>query len=245
MAEFKPQRARFPIHTDNLQYVPDMKVLPGELQRLRDESRFPEEEMRGYNAIINANNRLYRKSAVNFNDPIAVFYVLDALLKVQRGHYIRPRYMVPYLRESHKQYYWTEAAVGRIVAGVWESCRQLYDEEYCSFDGEYDESYLPFARGRDSKGRYYVVDPKNGTEGILWLTAFRSNAYKRAQMLMSAELAGEGDEALTHAVVGYDALMEYAPDPIRTPMAYHAQLEPGRRFTHVVYDITETQPSFE
>ena len=249
MALFKPQRARYPIHEDNFVFSPDVKVQPGVITRLKEEERFPEEQMAGYQLAVAHQNTLYRKKPATFNDPIAIFYVLDAILRTPRGHYVRPRQLIPYLREQHKQYYWSETSVGRIVAGIHGACKEVYDGDW-TVDAnreEFDDSLVPFASGRDSKGRYYVIDPKGGTEGILWLTALRSNAYKKARLLMTAESSGdfEAEGILGHSVIGWDYILEWAPDPIRSATAYQAQLHPHRKFAYVAYEEEgHDQPSF-
>ena len=237
MAKFQPQRAAFPLHQDNFQYSPDVRVQPGVLRNLKDEGRYPEDEMEGYNVAPPQDNGLYRKKQATFNDPIAIFYVLSAILKTPRGHYIRPRYLIPYLRDNHRQYYWSEVSIGRIVAGIHGTCKEMY-EEHIEMDTGTDEKFIPFASGRDSKGRYYVVDPKGGTEGILWLTAFMSNAHKRSRLLMAAEAAGdfEAEGILGHSVVGWDYMLEFAPSPIRSVEGYHAQTHPDKAFSYVAYD---------
>lgn len=237
MARFQPQRASFPLHEDNFQYSPDVRVQPGVLASLKEEGRYPEEEMAPYLVAVAHGNSLYRKKQATFNDPIAIFYVLDAILKTPRGHYIRPRYLIPYLRDNHRQYYWSEVSIGRIVAGIHGTCREVY-EEHIEMDTGTDEKFLPFASGRDSKGRYYVVDPKGGSEGILWLTAFRSNAHKQSRLLMTAEASGdfEAEGILGHSVVGWDYMLEFAPTAIRSVSAYHAQTHPNDRFSHVAYE---------
>lgn len=246
MAQFKPQRAVYPLHTDNFQYMPDVRVQPGVLGSLKSEGRYPEEDMVTFKVAMDHKGPLYRKQHSSYNDPICIFYVADALLKVPRGHYVRPRYMIPYLRESFPQYYWSENSVGRIVAGIHGACKEMYDEHLVDPQtNEYDDKRTPFASGRDSKGRYYVIDPKGGTEGVLWLTALRSNAFKWSRLLMTAEANGDFENEYTGTQnTGREFVMEFAPDPIRGGLAYQSQLHPDRKFSYVVFEENQNEPVF-
>ena len=247
MAKFTPQRARFPLHTDNFQFSPDVRVQPGVIEQARSEGRLPA-EMEHHNIALAPKNGLYRKSHASYNDPIAVLYVVDAILKTPRGHYIRPRYLIPYLRQQHMQYFWSETSVGRIVAGIYGAIVfDVYEEHILNenMSSQADTEKAPFASGRDSKGRYYVVDPLGGNEGILYLTALRNAAYKRGQLLMLAEQNGDFEsEYAGSAKVGWEAILEYAPTAIRGKTGYYAQTHPEDRFSYVTYDVGNEKPVF-
>lgn len=246
MAKFQPQRAAYPIQKDMYRVIPDWKVLPGVYQQMVDDDNLPA-NAEGLKVEL-PKGRLYHKTPASFNDPISVVYVLDALLKVPRGHYVRPSYLVPILTDDHPQMYWSANVVGRILAGIHVVC----DEEY-GMDGytlrkvrknaedgsEHrevnDEKWLPFANGRDSKGKYYVIDPQGGNEGLLWLARMRENAYKAARALMVAEAAGdfEPEGVVGSGVVANEFIGVLAPPPIRTPTGYQSQTHYNRQFSYV------------
>lgn len=239
MAVFTPQRAAFPLHQDNYAFIPDSKVLPGVLAQLREEERMP--DIGDLRLEVHNPPTFFHKSPASFNDPMSIFYVVNAMLLSQRGHYIRPTYLVPYLRDHVHQFYWSSNVVGRIVAGVQMACSLMYEDEgHAIQNGQYDATWLPIGKGRDSHGAYYVLDPRGGDEGLLWLAGLRDGAFKLSRRLLAAERDGvfEEEGVTGKGVVAHEFIMEMAPNPIRSASAYLAQTHPGRKFSHVLYDPT-------
>jgi hypothetical protein len=246
MAVFTPQRAAYPLHQDNYIFQPDAKVLSGVIDQLKEEGRWPE-ELEQYRFSFKDHRGFFHKTQASFNDPMSIFYVLDMVVKSQRGHYIRPGYLTPALRDLVPAFYWNANVVGRILAGIQVACEWEYGSDHAiqsheNENGEraeaYDKTWVPFAKGRDAKGAYYVIDPRGGNEGLLWLAALRSRFYQLSEMLMRNEQAGEFDPEgiIGKGMVAHDFISEHAPGAIRSKAGYLAQVHPGRRFSHVLYE---------
>src|SRR5574343_531971 len=96
--------------------------------------------------------RPYRLLKAQFNDPVCVFGVLELLLESQEGIYIRPEYLDVLLSRQYPLYYWPVSTIGRILSGLWQACATEYNSDY---PAPFAENELPFAKGRDAKGKYY------------------------------------------------------------------------------------------
>ncbi len=244
----------YPIHKDAHQYIWDADAPLLEYQDAL--SKDIESINAAFENVSTVNPRtptLYRKQHPNFNDPMTLYYLLTALLETKRGIYIRPSYLVGRLDVIAPQWLWDTAIVGRMVAGLWEACIENYlDEEddkgmpYVmpnhGNDTPRDEKDrlrdLPFAMGRDVRGKYYVIDPQNGNEGILWLLQFRLTARKLSLQAMQREVDGVLGYNQGKAVVPSAIYLEWSPDPIRSGQAYQYSQTPGKRFkAHDVFPV--------
>ena len=185
--------------------------------------------------------RFYRKMKPNFNDPMTLYYILDILVDSAPNTYIRPTYLVPYLNERAPMFYWTVDLVGRMMAGLWECSIQTYlDEEdeggmlYIADktgDGEDIPQarrmrQLPFALGRDGRGKYYVVDPNNGVEGRFWLIEFRRRIIRLCYEAMQAERDGDLGKHKATNNTPLDFYIGLSPDPILSAQAFRANQAP-------------------
>jgi len=189
-----PEKA-FPLHKDVWAYYPDghaakeaykdakEKQLEEVMDALGDSNPFPQTQ-----PLVP-----FRKHKAQYNDPICVLGLLDALLLSQRGIYIRPGYLLDTLNRKFPHYYWSTQIVGRMLAGLNEVSKNIHD-------GEIRE--VPFARGRDSKGNYYVMDPKGGNECLLWFIKVRQVTVDRVQNLMRAEAGGNFEVGLWASAYG-------------------------------------------
>jgi hypothetical protein len=198
----------------------------------------------------------YRRRNPNFNDPMALFYVLDGLVSTQRGSYIRPIYISNWLQTRAPMYNWELGLTGRMIAGIYETVIETYlDEEdeggmpYIARqygDGKdipHDERlhWLPFAKGRDSRGKYYVLDPQNGDEGVLWMLKFRWLVGKLATAAMQVEQTGHLGAGWGKAQTPVNFYLQICPDPIRSAQAYRNQQHPGQPFPLVRQERVDFQ----
>ena len=181
-----PLKAKaFPLHRDTMGYFPDQPQMEAQIAQARDMESvsvplkdvfYPEPGFRRY----------YRKHKAQFNDPFCLYYVLDLLVRQQRGTYVRPHYLLPRLMELAPMYSWNAGVVGRILSGVHAACASEYD--MWSPD---DAKKVPFARGRDAKSVYYAIDPLGGNEGLMWLLNCRKAIMHRVEGSMRAEATGD------------------------------------------------------
>ena len=177
----------FPLHVDSGQYYPDEAAV----KALIDEQSELESVLEGMDSSFMPPPRLkryYRRHNAQMNDPIALFYVVEMIIRQQRGTYIRPYYLAPTLSREQPLYYWGVRAIGRMLSGLSSACKEEYREINTS--SMLEDRALPFAKGRDAKGVYYVTDPLGGTEGVLWLMNVRKVLMKMIDTLMEAEIRG-------------------------------------------------------
>ena len=186
--------------------------------------------------------RFYRKLQPNFNDPMVLFYMLDALVQSREYTYIRPSELVSYLNNVAPMYFWTTDLVGRIISGIYEASVETFLDEddergmayVPSMSGdkvpltdEQRKRLLPFAKGRDGRGKYYIIDPQNGGAGRLWLLKFRhiaaQHAFKAMQMEADGDLGANQGKAQSPGVY-YTSM---SPDPISSAQSHFASLRPG------------------
>ena len=237
-------RKTFPSHGDAFSYQPDPEAGKVSFNLVAEQGN-PTfvENMQGVQPFRKVPN-FFRRSKPNFNDPMAVWFVLDALVKSAAHTYIRSQYLAPFLQNTSPQFSWNTDNTGRILAGLWETHRETYlDEEdeggmlYIpdrTGDGEPipEEKrlhMLPFALGRDGRGKYYVIDPQNGHEGRLWLLKFQYIMGREAEKAMRAEAGGELGAFQGKAQTPSAWYLSLAPDPVQSAQAHLASLHPGRK----------------
>jgi len=118
----------FLLHKDAYQYYPDDGMLAETIARVRDT------EIESVNAELGAEwypkkpRPFYRRVRAQFNDPFCVFAVLDALVRSQRGIYIRPYYLLNDFALWYPQYYWEAGIIGRIMSAICLIAETEYDE---------------------------------------------------------------------------------------------------------------------
>jgi len=184
MANAFPHRVpkTFPLHYDTRMFSPDPHGLAQAIEELKaiptvldiiGERPWQEWPVR----------RLYRKHKAAFNDPICLLAVLETMLNAQRGTYIRPEYLLVPLGAEWMLYHWDNRVLGRMLSGIFIACKEDYGNNF-------DDTTSPIGKGRDSRGTYYVVDPKGGNEGIAWLLQARKKAISLGHALMAAEQSG-------------------------------------------------------
>lgn len=240
MTLFGDGRKSFLLHRDSHGFFQDTDTVYAEYQHALGTAS---EELEAKLKEINYSPKqvaFFRRVRPNFNDPMTLYYVLSAMVEQRRGTYIRPTYLVSHLNKVAKMYLWDTGLVGRMLAGIWEACRQNYmetddrDMEYIpsrTGDGEVipDDKRLkslPVALGRDAQGKYYVVDPKGGNEGFLWLLAFRDIAHKLAYKALIAEYQGELEAEMGKFNIPYQYYVGISPDPIRSAQAFRFNAVP-------------------
>ncbi len=191
---------------------------------------------------------LYHKVPASFNDPMSVYFVLDALVNSARGTYLRPTYIVAFLRVHIGQFYWSNGVVGRIMAGLNGVCREVYlkeegnayiidshgrqrDGSEPEIEEDEREHHLPFAQGRDSKGRYYVIDPQGGNEGLLWLLQCRKLFLREARQSMKDDDTGRFRENWGGELGPTEYYYQQIDGPARTAVAFRNQLQGDVNFT--------------
>jgi len=227
--EARKQPKMYPLHYDAWQYYPDHAAVQeavdnafeGEVQEIvqglgRDPLRPPKYK------------RPYRKIKAQFNDPICTFALTDLLIQMQRGIYVRPGYLRDLLNNRWPQYVWSNSLVGRMLAGMVRVCQSMYPEV--------GEKETPLARGRDSKGNYWVIDPKGGNEGLLWLVRARRIFADLCGELMDRE-AVMRVEALEGSLTEYERpealYREVLSFRLRGPGNYEASWRPDITFGRV------------
>lgn len=174
--------------------------------------------------------QMYHRSKNSFNDPLSVYFVLDAICESKRGIYLRPAYLVHYLNDNVPQIWWNNAVVGRIMAGFFHLCTENYwnddiDNEYLkAHDTEQAQILQPFAMGRDSKGRFYVLDPEGGNEGLLWMLQARQTWLILAMDSIADDRDGRPGANWGKENAPTDYYMEHHPARARNAKAFRAQL---------------------
>ena len=173
--------------------------------------------------------KFYRKHTPNFNDPMVLYYLLDALYTSQPGTYLRPTYISARLSKTAPMYAWNVDAVGRMMAGLWEACIENYldaeDDQGMEYipstrgDGreipdKFRMRHLPLARGRDAMGKYYVLDPDMTIEGRLWILKFRKVAADLSYKAMMDEKDGDLGAGMGKTFLPSTFYLSLSPDPI-------------------------------
>jgi hypothetical protein len=221
MGKFLGRPKQFVLHNDAHQYYPDIGALKTTIERVRDQ------DIEAVNAAfgqawypVPSARRLYRKHKAKFNDPICVYAVLEMCIQSQVGTYLRPEYLLDILSREYPLYYWDAGGVGRMMSGLYATC-----------GGEYIDApahQLPFDKGRDARGKYYVVDPVGGDEGRLWLLRCRNIVLEKATALMARQLVGDFAEPDAGLVQPGNLYGEWFADTrIRDAQNYIAQMRPG------------------
>lgn len=170
----------FPLHYDAWQYYPDHAAADAELRSIIENGPDAVRDMVGLDVLREPKYKhLYRKIKAGFNDPICHYALFDLLIQMQRGIYIRPGYLKDLLNNRWPQYVWSNQLIGRMLGGLSRLHGKIYSEV--------SDRETPFARGRDGKGNYWVVDPKGGNEGLLWLLLARRIFLQLAENVMDRE----------------------------------------------------------
>lgn len=213
----------FPLHYDAWGYYPDHHAARVEL-----DTGLPDAVVAALPAhpLREAKHKhLYRKIKAAFNDPICSYALIDILLQMQRGIYIRPGYIKDLLNNRWPQYVWSNQLLGRMLGGLCTHVQKVYSEV--------DEREAPIARGRDSKGNYWVIDPKGGNEGLLWLVRAREVFLTLSEDIMARE-AVMRVEALEESTHDYQKPEEFYEDVlsfrIRQEPYYQASWRPDSEF---------------
>jgi hypothetical protein len=248
MGVFAGKAKTFPYHVDGLAYYPDMEAVTRELTDI--ESKDTDSGKMALSVHGSLKERadpysLYHKVPASFNDPISVYFVLDVIVNSQRGIYLRPAYVTAFLREHIGQFYWSTGVVGRIMAGLSTVCADVYlneqpEGEYLvtergprkdgaavAFDEEDLYHHVPFANGRDSHGRYYVLDPQGGNEGLLWLLQARKLFLQEARQSMRDDGVGRNRDNWGNENSAADYYAQHLGAPARSGIAFKNQLQGG------------------
>lgn len=242
----KSTEKMFPDHLDNHQYIPDMAVAVHEVKDAIEKGIQEAVEALGERPFpVPHVNTLYRKHKAQFNDPICTYALLEMLIYSQRQIYLRPHYLIPQLQLNYPQYHWTNQIVGRMLAGLQEVC-------YMAYYPSVEPKETPFSRGRDAKGNYYIIDPKNGNEGLFWLVIARQKVLRRVIDLMRSEASGHMENSLwSSEMIGGNQPADCYADiigefRIRSIDNHQAQWEPGRRYSASQERMAEIKhPKFE
>ena len=173
---------RFPLHYDGWQFYPDY----GAAQEALDATWTAGiaevvEELGDKPFRLPKYKSLYRKIRARHDDPIVYYAILNMLVQCQRGLYIRSSYLQTLLNQQYPQYVFSVSMIGRVLGGLSSHVAQMYPEV--------DEAEVPFARGRDTRGFYWVVDPVGSEEGLLWLIRARDLFMYECEALMKREAA--------------------------------------------------------
>lgn len=244
------RRRVFPHHKDMFSYHPDPRILDETVEE--EEQKQTASGVAALEAYGPLNQRaqpntLYHRSLNSFNDPLSVYFVLDTIVNSMRGVYLRPWYVVAELQRVAPQIHWTPGVVGRIMKGFEALCFALYIEDQLLEDDQYiivpdadgmnEEEIerqmrlrLPFAMGRDAKGRFYIVDPEGGNEGLLWLMQARKIWLKLAREDMRSEGEGDFQTNWGNVQTSVEWFMEVLTEPVRPARAYRNQLGGGATF---------------
>lgn len=219
----------YPLHQDTHGWYPDRGKM---LQTLKDvqeqdlaevEAAFPNHRFIGELKVP----RPYRRHKALWHDPVVLYAVVQALIDTQRGIYIRPGYLINFLNENWPLYYWSAAAIGRIISGLNSAC----ESEYNPMGHKEKMTRLPLSKGRDSKGNYYVIDPVGGNEGLLWLSKVRNILVDKIHEVMGLEAQGIFDDSPlmnTSPNQHYPEILEGSS--VRSPANYESQMRPGETF---------------
>jgi hypothetical protein len=231
---FPVQTKSFPLHKDPYAFVYDTAV-PAELIDEVTEKNLP--DAMGTISLPhfqhgNRHKQWYHKTQAAFNDPLSAYFVLDAMVNSERGTYLRPLYLCQFLQTAVVQFYWTPTLIGRIMSGLEGACYSAYVEDS---PGEFIpdthangdklpesevRAEIPFAKGRDSKGKYYVIDPRGGNEGVLWLMAARAAFYEKSQMSINGEKFGDFEAGRGNALTPVEWYKVVIPDTARDVQEY-------------------------
>lgn len=227
-----PKKAKnFPLHTDGYAYVPDRSAPQECVDEIFDKGTEISADLKeDWPDLLHppVHKTWFHRVMASFNDPLAVYFVLDALTHSMRGIYLRPLYVCHYLQQAAPQFYWDPSLVGRIMSGLETTCWRAYVEYQAP--GEYipaehgdgtalteDEMRIeiPFAKGRDSKGKYYVLDPRGGDEGLLWLLQARERFYELSKTMLDGEKQGDWTSGRGKALTPVDWYYEVIEEPAR------------------------------
>ena len=172
--------------------------------------------------------RPYNRTIAKWNNPIALWYVVDRMVTARRGAYIRSPYMADELARTVPHYHWRPASVGRMMGG-------LYDCQAEHYDRALGNDKFPIGRGRDARGMYYVIDPYGGIEGALWLIKVRDHLVPIVEQIMYAEQNGDFEHSMwSDGQAGFAGPSEYyftnLPGPVRSTEHFLASLEPDRLY---------------
>jgi hypothetical protein len=235
----RDRRKIFPFHRDQQGYTGDASIVRDTIVDLSENGgEQSQEALKKHGSLNRRGDRsaMFHRTKNSFNDPLSVYFVLDAIVESARGVYLRPSYLVHYLNDHVPQIWWNNGVVGRIMAGFSHLCMQLY------FDDDFSNEYLleehrdeaakkaPFAQGRDAQGRFYVVDPEGGDEGLLWLLQARQIWLDLAIVSMQDDAAGTPGENWGKAEAPYDYFVEHLDEPVRDAKAFRAQLGGAQTF---------------
>ena len=184
MGVFQKRAKMFNQHTDGHQFYTDIVGREDQLKAVQELDIEAINEAFGTSFWPKTKpERPYRLLKAQFNDPVCVYALLDLLVRSRKGIYIRGEYLEDMLTREYPQYVWQGSTIGRMMAGLKAVCAQ----EYYTIP----EEELPFAKGRDARGKYYVIDPRGGDEGWLFLLKCRKIAAIRVQEMMQAQRQGD------------------------------------------------------
>jgi len=225
------KRKVFPLHTDQYQFQTDFRAVGAVIEEIHErEAESGLEALQKYGALNERpeSKTLFHKAVNSFNDPISVYFVLDALVTSERATYLRPSYLVAYLRRQVPQFKWTIGVVGRILAGFNAMAEELYlvdsDEHIVADDSDAAKRLLPFAQARDSQSRFYVIDPEGGDEGLLWLMQCRKIWLDLALQSMEDDDRNQPKANWGNEYSPAEYYMNHIEEPARNAVAYRAQL---------------------
>jgi hypothetical protein len=244
----KDGRRVFPHHRDeHRMYIPEPFVVEANVAELQEKGLPNDLDILTRHGDLQKRadpQMLYHRPPNSFNDPMSVYFVLDAICESRRGTYLRPWYLVDYLNRQVPQIHWTAGVVGRIMSGFFHLCEEMYInddvvDEYLLPKQEFDTAeerheaqlrVLPFAQGRDSLGRFYVLDPEGGNEGLLWMLMARRIWLELAEQAMVDDGDGHhgrnwgGEQAPT------DYFMAHFSERAREARPFRNQLQGGATF---------------
>ena len=243
----KDGRRVFPHHRDARQYVPEPFIVEQTVTEMKDKGLPNDLDILTRHGDLQRRadpQWLFHRPPNSFNDPISVYFVLDALCESRRGTYIRPWYIVDQLNKQVPQIYWTPGVVGRIMAGFYHLCEEMYinddiDNEYLLPKEEFDTGeerqeaqrrVLPFAQARDALGRFYVIDPEGGNEGLVWLLMARQIWLDLAEQAMVDDGDGRHGANWGKEQAPTDYYSEHFEERAREARAFRNQLQGGATF---------------
>lgn len=237
-------RRVFPHHRDGYSYTGDPFVVEATIQDVKVKgTEAGADALRDFGPLNEraVRENLFHRTPNSFNDPMAVYFVLDAICESRRGIYLRPIYLVHFLTEQVPQFYWSVGVVGRIMAGFYHQCEEMYinddiNDDYIHVDEDVEDKHdaalrlLPFSQGRDSRGRFYVLDPEGGDEGLLWMLQARQKFLKEAMKAQEDDGVGKYKENWGKWSAPTDYFAEFMEHRTRPAGAYRNQLQGGASF---------------